>query len=76
MLRKLHTGFGLAHGGFGHLLAGADLLIVERCDDLAGLHVIALAHGDLADPARGLGAHGRVVALDPDQREPGKVSQS
>jgi hypothetical protein len=65
VLGELHAPVGLAHGGLGLLLAGADLLVVEDGDDLSGRDPVALAHGDLADPARGLGGHGRVVALDP-----------
>ena len=56
---------GLADGGLGLLLARADLLVVEHRDDLAGLDLIALPHGDLADPSRGLGRDRGVVTLDP-----------
>ena len=61
---QLHARLGLPHRGRRLLLAGADLLVVEQGEDLAGLDAIALAHGDLADAARGLGGDRRVVALD------------
>ena len=65
VLAQLHARLGLPDGSLGLLLARADLLVVEHGDDLPGLDLVALAHGDLADAPRGLGRDGRVVALDP-----------
>jgi len=56
---------GLSDHRLRLLLAGAHLLVVEDGDDGAGLDPIALAHGDLADPAARLRRDRGVVALDP-----------
>ena len=55
---------GLANGGLGLLLAGADLRVVEHGDDLSGRDLVALPHGDLADPPGRLGPDRGVVPLD------------
>jgi hypothetical protein len=63
--RELHAGLGLAHRGLGHLLTGADLLVVQARDHLARLDPVALAHGDLADAAGRLRGYRGIVAFDP-----------
>lgn len=50
---------------FRLLLPGPDLLVVERRDDIAHIHPVALSDGNLLDPSGGLGSDRRVVALDP-----------
>jgi hypothetical protein len=63
--RELHAGLGLAHRSLGHLLTGADLLVVQARDHLARLVPVALAHGDLADAAGRLRGYRGIVAFDP-----------
>ena len=60
----LSARLGLADGGLGLLLAGADLRVVEHGDDLSGRDLVALAHGDLSDPPGRLGPDRGVVPLD------------
>ena len=55
----------LTQGRLRLLLAGADLLVIEHCDDRPRAHLVALSHGDLANPSGGLGRDRRVVAFDP-----------
>ena len=64
MLGDPEPRLGLADGRLGLLLAGADLRVVEHGDDLSGRDLVALPHGDLADPPGRLGPDRGVVPLD------------
>ncbi len=65
VLSQPHAGLGLADGGLRLRLTGADLLVIEHGDDFPGLDSISFPHGDLADPAGGLGGEGGIISLDP-----------
>jgi hypothetical protein len=64
LLRPADARFGLPQSAAGLLLPGPQLLVVEDGDDLTRLHLITLAHRDLADTSRSFGRDDRVVTLD------------
>ena len=62
---QAQAGLRLAEGARRLQLTGADLLGVERRDDLPGRDPVAFPHGDVEDAPGGLGGHGGALPLDP-----------
>jgi hypothetical protein len=64
MSRATQTGLGLRDVRLRLIHARFELFVVERGDHLAGLDLIAFAHGDLTNAPGGLRGDRRVIALD------------
>ena len=62
---QAQAGLRLAEGARRLQLTGADLLGVERCDDLPGRDPVAFPHGDVEDAPGGLGGDWGALPLDP-----------
>ena len=61
--RLLRVGARLRDGVAGGALVGAQLVLIEHGDQVAGLHALPVVHGQVHDAAGDLAAHHHFVAV-------------